>query len=116
MVALGLSACGPAVWSGGSPQGLSWSDGDPAWSPDGRRIVFVSDRISANGDREAVYVMRADGSGVRRLTHDRASDACPSFSPDGTRIVFLWKAKPWGDTGAIYVMRADGSGQKRLTA
>jgi TolB protein len=38
---------------------------DPAWSPDGRRLAFGSDR---DGDLE-VYVMNADGSGQRRLTH-----------------------------------------------
>ena len=38
-------------------------DGGPAWSPDGRRIAFVSNR---DGSYE-VYVMNADGSGQRRL-------------------------------------------------
>ena len=45
-------------------------DGAPAWSPDGSRIVFHSDRT---GGRD-IYVMNADGSGVRRLTDDPASD------------------------------------------
>ena len=39
-------------------------DGAPAWSPDGRKIAFVSDR---DGDRD-IYVMDADGSNVERLT------------------------------------------------
>ena len=41
------------------------NDSDPTWSPDGRRLAFVSDR---DGDLE-VYVMNADGSGQRRMTH-----------------------------------------------
>ncbi len=39
-------------------------DGDPMWSPDGRRIAFVSNRDGVYG----IYVMNADGSGQRRLT------------------------------------------------
>jgi TolB protein len=43
----------------------SANDYHPAWSPDGRRVVFV--RARPEGD-EAIYVMNADGSGQRRLT------------------------------------------------
>ena len=42
------------------------SDGSPSWSPDGRRIAFLR-RHNGMAD---VYVMRADGTHVRRLTHD----------------------------------------------
>ena len=60
-------------------------DSAPAWSPDGSRIAFISDR---NG-RRALYVMDADGSGVRQLTDEplRSADA-PAWSPDGSRIAF----------------------------
>ena len=51
----------------------------PAWSPDGRKIAFVSDR---DGNSE-VYVMNADGSGQRSLTRNPAYDADPAWSPDG---------------------------------
>jgi Tol biopolymer transport system component len=43
-------------------------DGVPSWSPDGRRIAFVSNR---DGNLE-IYVMNADGSGVTRLTNNPA--------------------------------------------
>jgi dipeptidyl aminopeptidase/acylaminoacyl peptidase len=60
------------------------SDSDPAWSPDGSQIVFVSNR---DGNNE-IYKMNADGTGQTRLTHNGAFDADPSWSSDGTQIVF----------------------------
>ena len=51
----------------------------PAWSRDGRTIVFVSWR-DGNGE---VYAMDADGSSPRNLTQDPAKDAGPAWSPDG---------------------------------
>lgn len=50
----------------------------PAWSPDGRSIAFASDGI---------YVVGADGGGLRRLSTIYV-DGNPAWSPDGTRIVF----------------------------
>ena len=76
----------------------------PAWSPDGRRIAFVSRR---DGNLE-IYVMNADGSGQRRLTRNTVRDSDPVWSPDGRRIAF---ESNW----QVCVMNADGSGQRRLT-
>lgn len=59
-------------------------EADPAFSPDGKSIAFVSDR---DGNQE-IYLMKDDGTGVRRLTDNPARDAFPTFSPDGTQIVF----------------------------
>jgi TolB protein len=56
----------------------------PAWSPDGSLIAFSSTR---DGEPD-VYVMRADGSDVRRITDDPASDWAPAWSPDGAAIAF----------------------------
>ncbi len=61
---------------------------DPAWSPDGKSIVFASDAASHAGFR-SLYVIRADGSGLRRLTASTADDSMPSWSPDGATIVFV---------------------------
>ena len=82
----------------------------PQWSHDGRHIVFTSDR---DGDPE-IYVMRADGSGVTRLTHSPGRDAHPYFSRDDRRIVFQSPRANGEDTN-IYVMQADGSGVVQLT-
>ena len=75
----------------------------PVWSPDGRRIAFVSRR-----DGKALYVMNADGSGLRIVARVERL-ATPAWSPDGRRIVF----QGWRD-GAVYVVNADGSGQRTL--
>ena len=50
---------------------------DPAWSPDGNWIAFTTSR---DGDRE-IYVMDADGIGLRNLTRDPADDIFPDWDP-----------------------------------
>ena len=72
--------------------------GQVAWSPDGRSILFASSRDHPDNNRD-IYVMRPDGSGVKRLTNVGA--ATPAWSPDGRHIVFA--------AGGLFVMRADGS-------
>jgi Tol biopolymer transport system component len=80
----------------------------PAWSPDGRRLAFMSNR---DGDFE-IYVVDADGSNVRRLTDDPGNDFNPAWSPDGKEIA--WNSDRGGDF-KVYVMKADGTGVRRLT-
>ena len=89
-----------------------WDDGFPAWSPDGSRIAFASDR--ADGFNYQVYVMNADGSGVTRLTGGPGWEAtAPAWSPDGSRIAF---SSDRDDDLDIYAMNADGTGVTRLTS
>ena len=83
-------------------------DRDAAWSADGRRIAFMSER---DGNPE-IYVMNSDGSAQTRLTTDPAVDADPTFSPDGTRLAFT---STRDGNPEIYVMAVDGSAQTRLT-
>ena len=80
----------------------------PAWSPDGRTIVFVSWR-DGNGE---VYAMDADGSSPRNLTQNPARDVRPMWSPDVRRIAFVSRRD---GNPEIYVMDADGSGKRNLT-
>jgi Tol biopolymer transport system component len=84
------------------------ADAAPAWSPDGRKLAFVSDR-DGNSD---VYVMNANGKGQRNLTRNRGYDADPAWSPNGRKIAFISNRD--GHYG-VYVINADGSGQPRLT-
>jgi TolB protein len=78
------------------------AEGFPAWSPDGRRIAFVSDR---DGNSE-IYVMNIDGSNQIRLTDNPAADSFPTWSPDSGRIAF---ESDRGGNYDIWVMNA-GSG------
>jgi CubicO group peptidase (beta-lactamase class C family) len=83
--------------------------GAPAISPDGRRVVFATER---EGGRE-IAVSDLDGKQVEMLTHNRAQDTLPAWSPDGARIVFVSERD--GDW-EIYVMDSDGEHQTRLTS
>lgn len=81
----------------------------PSWAPDGRWLVFESDRESFRD----LYRINPDGSGLRRLTENREGNFDPAVSPDGRMIAFASSRD--GDS-EVYVMDADGSGQRRLTA
>ena len=87
------------------------SDSSPSWSPDGKWIIFASDRKGDDVNYE-IYVMDTDGGNQRRLTNNRVHDTSPSWSSDGKRIVF----SSYRDGNAeIYVMDNDGENQQKLT-
>ena len=108
---------------GENPQNLTnnrHDDRSPSWSPDGKRIVFLSYRDGHFiGDFELItseiYVMDVDGGNQQRLTENRKNDESPSWSPDGTRIVFSADRKGDFVNSEIYVMDADGGNLQRLT-
>ncbi len=78
-------------------------DWDPAWSPNGAQIAFVSNRIIDDVEGHYIYVMAADGSALRKLTHDNDGDR-PDWSHDGQTITYT-------ADDDIFVIAADGSGQ-----
>jgi Tol biopolymer transport system component len=90
---------------------LPYITSTPVWSPDGRRIAFTRPRGRA-GSPTDIYVMNADGSGTRRLTHNARGGAEPAWSPDGRKIAFQGTRD---GNREIYVMNADGSNQRNLT-
>jgi dipeptidyl aminopeptidase/acylaminoacyl peptidase len=90
--------------------GGSWAaDSQPAFSPDGSRIAFVSDRT---GNAE-IFVMNADGADVTRVTSNPAQEFDPAFSADGSRIAFTSDRDGNRD---LYVIGSDGAGETRLTS
>jgi Tol biopolymer transport system component len=63
----------------------SHDDYDAVWAPDGKSIVFTSDR-NGSGD---LFRVNADGSGLTQLTSDPAYEDQAAFSPDGKQLVFV---------------------------
>jgi Tol biopolymer transport system component len=89
------------------------TDSSARYSPDGRQIVFYSERDSAS----EIYVMDSDGKHGRRLTHNSDHDGDPAWSPDGKWIVFTSnRGSPLGwSNNHLYIMAADGTHQCQLT-
>ncbi|MEI2692682.1 MAG: SH3 domain-containing protein [Anaerolineae bacterium] len=83
------------------------SDGQPAWSPNGRQIAYIS---QDDGNFE-IYRIDADGNNKVRLTNNPSSDGLPVWSPNGQWIAFR---SDRGGSWAIYVMRADGSDVRKI--
>jgi Tol biopolymer transport system component len=83
------------------------SDNAPAWSPDGRQVVFMSAR---DGNWE-IYVVDLTNPRPRRLTTNPANDGLPAWSPNGQRIAFL---SDRDGIWAIHLMNPDGSEKQQL--
>jgi TolB protein len=80
-------------------------DVDPYWSPDGKRIAFLSDRAGYM----QIFTMNADGSDVFQVTHREADHefaGADPWSPDGSTLVFIEKTPDGGQL--IYTMEANG--------
>src|SRR6267378_3552080 len=80
-------------------------DSQPRWSPDGKRIVFLSDRSGA----ENVWLCDADGSHAKALTKGATNlYASPAWTPDGNYIVASKTSMPIGSVYEIWLYHKDG--------
>ena len=101
-------------------------DWDAVFSPDGKRVVFCSDRDSrTTGDMGNLYEISSQGTGLRKLTSGAAHDSSPVFSLDGNRIFFVRSgmygsfspiAQPHLHKQDIFCMNADGSDVRPITS
>ena len=97
-----------------------YDDGEPAWSPDGRHIAFVSNRTEqpdANRNTD-IWIVPADGERTepRQLTVNAGSDYSPAWSHDGDSIAYVTVIEPelmWYATNHLAVIPAAG-GEPRL--
>lgn len=93
-------------------------DATPAWSPDGREIVFVRghDLNKASGDMD-IFIVDVAGGTARPLTRTPHSlESAPTWSPDGSRVAFArsWSGSAFTGKAAIVVINHDGSGESLL--
>ena len=104
-------------------------DAEGSYSPDGKLIVFSSNRNAYSGKLSKedqskldmdpsyfcdLYIMNADGSNLKQLTNVPGYDGGPFFSPDGKKI--LWRRfTEDGMKADVYTMNVDGTGEKRIT-
>ncbi len=109
---------------GGEPTQITdgaWDDSEPAWSPDGTTIAFVSYR-EANRDlvvRADLWIVPATGGNARKLTGSNGETTAPAWSPDGVQIAYFGhqEAANWSPTTRLWVAAANGSASPRcLTA
>ena len=96
--------------------GTDGGDGEPAWSPDGRKLAFVRGRA---GERRDLYLLDFDAGGAPRLVLEGKDAAprhvgAPAWSPDGAWLVFSADRGEGEGTG-LWIVAPDGSGLKRLT-
>ncbi len=104
-------------------------DAEGAYSPDGRTIVFASNREAYNRKLSAeeqklfsksvsafmdIYTMNADGSNVKRLTSAPGYDGGPFYSSDGKKIIWR-RFSVDGRSAEIYTMDANGENQRQIT-
>jgi hypothetical protein len=105
-----------------TPPGVSFNLCDGSWSPQGNEILFSANIPQT--DRRTIWVVHADGSGLRQIPidscggpfSDPASIGCsaPGWSPDGTKIVFV-RFDPSAGQSDIYTVNADGTGLFQVT-
>jgi dipeptidyl aminopeptidase/acylaminoacyl peptidase len=107
---------------GGEPRQITdgdWDDVDPAWSPDGQLLAFVSNR---ERDRDLsllddVWVVPSRGGRARRLTRHRGQAATPAFSPDGRGVAYVGHERGWayGVRSELLCVPVDGAEGRSLS-
>jgi len=83
----------------------------PAWSPDGTKIAFMSNRTGIF----QIFVMNPDGTGQTNISSSSSTDVLPAWSPDGTKIAFGRAPISLNPLAKIWTMNSSGAGQIQIT-
>jgi len=97
----------------------SYSDGQHAWSPDGRWLAFVSNRESETAiENSDVFVIAARGNRPRALTRQLGPKLAPSWSPDGQHVAFIghFRHPDTVENAHVWVVPARGGTPRDLVA
>ena len=86
------------------------SDEAPAWSPDGKQILFQRQVTATNLE---IYMVGPNGGRAHRLTRDPGQQLHPAWSADGRKIAFAEQHR--SGNWVIYSINADGSGRRQIT-
>ncbi|GEM_PF-4287835 len=86
---------------------------DPSWSPDGKKITFVSYRNMKDSDN--IYIMNADGTAVTRITDSPYVKRQPVFSPDGTQICYVGYPHGISNGGQLFIVDLKTKKEYRVT-
>lgn len=105
---LALALCSPVLAQSAETPESRLVDYEPAWSPDGSQIAFISNRTGAL----KLWVMDTNGSNPRQITHGNDEDDAPAWAPDGVTLAFVSIRDGNAD---LFTIRTDGSGARRLT-
>ena len=108
-----LFALIPAAGLAAGPFGLAYQlthsvNADPTFSPDGKRLIYVSEIEG----KDQLFVMDADGKHPRQITREPYDHEDPAWSPDGKKVAFVSLKD---DLEVIYLMNPDGSGLEAVT-
>jgi Tol biopolymer transport system component len=89
-----------------------FQDEAPTWSPSAKRLAF--ERVDANTDLHAIFIVRLDGTGLRRITAWRLDASQPDWSPNGRWILFR-SDEGSDDSGNVEIVHPDGTGLRSIT-
>src|SRR5436305_2202790 len=101
----GATSDAPARRVSGASDGRARDEKSPVWSPDGKRIAFLSD--AAKDGQSQIWVAPADGGPARRLSAVKGQLADPRWSPDGRSISFLFVEGSTQEQGALTAYKPD---------
>jgi Tol biopolymer transport system component len=83
---------------------------DPAWSPDGKYIVYVEE-----GEPTDLVLISADGKSSKKITYTPGYETNPAWSPDGKTIAFLYRDSRFPAAAEIWLMDTDGRNRRKVS-